>query len=162
MRNYRKKRVHLPGVIALCLTLILGSLPSVPVLAAEAGMTESTVMAGESGAENAERQEDSSVPSEEEQPAAEEEQVPSEEEPILTESEPVGDQEQIAAETVSDDSEASATESETSEPAEAVVSMPAVELKKEIEDKGITVIVQAEEGTFPEGTVLEAEWVEDK
>ena len=50
----------------------------------------------------------------------------------------------------------------TSEPAEAVVSMPAVELRKEIEDKGITVIVQAEEGTFPEGTVLEAEWVGDK
>ena len=161
MRNYRKKRVHLPGVIALCLTLILGSLPSVPVLAAEAGMTESTVIAGESGSENAEQQEEnSSVPSEEEQAAPEEEQAPAEEEPVLTESEPA--EEQTPAETISDDSETSASESMTSEPAEAVVSMPAVELRKEIEDKGITVIVQAEEGTFPEGTVLEAEWVDDK
>ena len=161
MRNYRKKRVHLPGVIALCLTLILGSLPSVPVLAAEAGMTESTVIAGESGSENAEQQEEnSSVPSEEEQAAPEEEQTPAEEEPVLTELEPA--EEQTPAETISDDSETSASESMTSEPAEAVVSMPAVELRKEIEDKGITVIVQAEEGTFPEGTVLEAEWVDDK
>ena len=161
MRNYRKKRVHLPGVIALCLTLILGSLPSVPVLAAEAGMTESTVIADESGSENAEQQEEnSSVPSEEEQAAPEEEQAPAEEEPALTESEPA--EEQTPAETISDDSETSASESMTSEPAEAVVSMPAVELRKEIEDKGITVIVQAEEGTFPEGTVLEAEWVDDK
>ena len=160
--------MHLPGVIALCLTLILGSLPSVPVLADETGMTESTVIAGESGLENAEQQEEnSSVPSEEEQPAAEEEQMPSEgepapseEEPVLTESEPA--EEQTPAETVSNDSEASASESVTSEPAEDTISMPAVELRKEIEDKGITVIVQAEEGTFPEGTVLEAEWVDDK
>ena len=153
--------MHLPEMIALCLALILGSLPSVPVLADEAGMTESTVIAGESGLENAEQQEgNSSVPSEEEQAAPEEEQAPAEEEPVLTESEP--EEEQTPADTVSDDSEASASESMTSEPAEAVVSMPAVELRKEIEDKGITVIVQAEEGTFPEGTVLEAEWVEDK
>ena len=124
MRNYRKKRVHLPGVIALCLTLILGSLPSVPVLAAEAGMTESTVIAGESGSENAEQQEEnSSVPSEEEQAAPEEEQTPAEEEPVLTELEPA--EEQTPAETISDDSETSASESMTSEPAEAVVSMPA-------------------------------------